>query len=346
MRPLPVVNTMVRWRDAVDRAEAFLGSCDDPRGLPPALVALDPAFNEAIRPARVRSVARHRLGVDIGFDLGDEAFSAMSALTLLPPHGPTSPLADRLVRFVEHSRRGHRYSFFVDVPEFAADTDCTALAGAALYRWGRRTAGDLARTAAELLSAAADVDQGDELRRGVLMVYWEDGAEPAALPRGRKHDAVACANALFTVKLAGVPGHPVIRETLRYLLNHLTTERYRRGTRYYPSPDAFLYAASRLCARFADCARVLGRPLRTAVSERPAAAGGSGPLSLALRVVAADNLGVRRHQAERRSLLAGLQARDGSWPASPYFRMGRVPVYFGSRQLTTLFAARALRPPA
>jgi len=26
--------------------------------------------------------------------------------------------------------------------------------------------------------------------------------------------------------------------------------------------------------------------------------------------------------------------------------MGRVPVYFGSRQLTTLFAARALRPPA
>lgn len=67
------------------------------------------------------------------------------------------------------------------------------------------------------------------------------------------------------------------------------------------------------------------------------------PLSLALSIISAGSLGMADGQQERREHLARLQRRDGSWPAAPYYRMGRFEVYFGSPLITTLFAARAMQ---
>lgn len=55
------------------------------------------------------------------------------------------------------------------------------------------------------------------------------------------------------------------------------------------------------------------------------------PLSPALSIISAGNMCMRDGQQERRERLARLQQRDGSWPAAPYYRMGRFEVYFGSR---------------
>jgi hypothetical protein len=49
------------------------------------------------------------------------------------------------------------------------------------------------------------------------------------------------------------------------------------------------------------------------------------------------------HQRERKQRLLRLQRPDGSWPPCPVFRMGRLPVHFGSPNLTTIFAIAALR---
>ncbi|MFI2645756.1 terpene synthase family protein [Streptomyces sp. NPDC018610] len=116
----------------------------------------------------------------------------------------------------------------------------------------------------------------------------------------------------------------------------------------YPSPDAFLYALSRLCARFPDAVQVLTAPARRALEQ---SSGGSSAacgsvLEIALRTLAADNLDVTTGQHERRVRLAQTQRPDGLWPASAYYRMGRFPVYFGSSYLTTVFAMSALVPAA
>ncbi|MFD9475460.1 hypothetical protein [Streptomyces nojiriensis] len=269
-------------------------------------------------------------------------------------------LVARLASQIEAVRWRWRYRFFPHGNGFPADTDCTGMAAGALYGHGLLSAADLAACVRDLLDSAAPTDMvascrpGDDavLVPGVPLVYWEDGAEPGTGRRGRKHDAVACANALYTVQLSGslaTEAAEFIAASHRYLAGHLVSGRYLAGTRYYPSPDAFLYALSRLCARFPTSARVLSGPLHQAFSEREATAcaralaGGPGnALDIALRTLTADNLSRAAGQAERRLLLAQTQQADGSWPACPYYRMGRFPVYFGSSYLTSVFAWKAL----
>ncbi|MFJ3221228.1 hypothetical protein ACIPLC_35570 [Kitasatospora sp. NPDC086801] len=306
--------------------------------------------------------------MDPGFDLSGEGFSAMVSLMLLASPargGDDDGLVTRLAVQVETCRWLGRYRFFPGAGGLPADTDCTAMATGALYEHGLLPGANLERGARELLRAAAPSaadprlpgpgDQ-DGLHHRVLMVYWEDDEEPATLRRGHKRDAVACANALFTLHLANRPatGHTreVMDATTRYLTDHLTSGRYLAGTRYYPSPDAFLYAVSRLCARFPRSLQALTACVREAVGERAADAAPpvpgrtpGGALDTALRTLAADNLAITTGQDQRRTLLAQTQRPDGSWPASAYYRMGRFPVYFGSSYLTTVFAMTALRPP-
>ncbi|MPY59755.1 hypothetical protein [Streptomyces spongiae] len=292
-------------------------------------------------------------GVDIRLDLAQEGFSAMWALELLAPRVPgAQDLLSVLARQVERCRWRYRYRFFPGASSFAADTDCTAIAACGLYRHGVLTDSQLVSVGHELLTAAAPSVEEDGLRPGVVMVYWEDGAEVRATPRGRKHDAVAAANALHTLGLA-LPASPVplarhvMSSTLSYIGGHLTSGRYLRGTRYYPSPAVFLHSVSRLVRDGSPAfATRLAAPLRRKLISYLAHAPPlrMNCLDLALLVIAADNAGITDGQQDRRRRLAAAQRPDGSWPACAFFRMGRFPVYFGSTHLTTSFALRALEP--
>ncbi|MGW0825285.1 hypothetical protein [Streptomyces sp. NPDC002845] len=271
----------------------------------------------------------------------------MLALEHLPRPAPAhgQHLLDSLAGQVEACGNGNRYRFFPNVPEFAADTDCTAVAAAALHRHQRLTAPRFHAIAAELLRAKAPPTPGEEnLVPGAVMVYWDDAVEPYARRRGRKQDAVVSANVLRTLILADqhttCAGRPVAKATLAHVRQHLLSGNYVNGTRYYPSPASFLFAVARLCATSPDVAQRLGSPLRRAC----AAATSAGPLDLALLTIAADQYGGSEGQTARRERLAACQRPDGLWPAGAYFRMGRVPVHFGSPQLTTAFALRALNP--
>ncbi|MFB4426967.1 hypothetical protein C5F59_038550 [Streptomyces sp. QL37] len=363
-RTAPV--TAVAVQDAAGRALDFVSGSVGPAGAPPVLLSLDPQFGQSFPGSLARGVLRNRFGVDPGFDLEGEAFSAMVALVLLPTlarrgdRGVTGQLARRLGTQVQTCRWGERYRFFPGTGGFPADTDCTALATGALHDHGLLTDAGLDRGVHELLSSAPRVAEPahpsgpceeESVRRDVFMVYWEDGKEPSTLRRGRKHDAVACTNALYTVQMAPRPvtgqALAVIEATTLYLRDHLSSGRYLAGTRYYPSPDAFLYAVARLCSRFPASAQVLAAPARQALAEREATAAVRVPVSaldIALRTLAADHLGLSAGQDRHRTWLASAQCADGSWPAAAYYRMGRFPVYFGSSYLTTVFAMAALRP--
>ncbi|MGP3690308.1 hypothetical protein ACTVZO_37390 [Streptomyces sp. IBSNAI002] len=297
------------------------------------------------RAAQAREHVRTALGRELGYDVGTDGFGAMLALQLTP--AAEHDLVCALARRVGDCRSVNRFRFFPDDFRFAADTDCTAVAAAALHAHGLLPEPHLDAVAEELAGAAAHRGPADgiDVREGVVMVYWEDDVEPGAAPRGRKHDPVACANTAYVFHLAG-HRHPACDATMNYLRDHAASERLLHGTRYYPAPAAFLYAASRGCARFDAYEAALCEPLRDAyrryqesttsdACELPA-------LELALMSIAADNLGIEDGRHRRRAALAGLQQPDGSWPAHGYFRTGRTPLYFGSSWLTTLFAVTAL----
>jgi hypothetical protein len=339
---------------SVDRSRAFLvGVADSKTDLLSAQVSLDRCFGTIVSPAEVRASIRLRTGTDIGFDFGVEAFSSMIGLTLSPHLAAVVPptLVRDFTRRAQTCRRGNRFGYFIDTPEFASDTDCTALAAATLYEHDLMTSSDLADVSKELVLAAApcahQLDGAGDVHPGVVMVYWDDGNTDRAAPhRGRKHDAVACANVLYTLALAEESGvgvdTEVVDATVRHVGDHLLSRRYLAGTRYYPAPEVFLYATARLCARFDDHARLLGPGLRRELSharDHPV----SSPLDLALSIITADTMGVGGARRERLADLARLQQHDGSWPAASYYRMGRFPVYFGSPLITTLFAMRAMQ---
>ncbi|MER6362611.1 hypothetical protein [Kitasatospora sp. NPDC001527] len=290
--------------------------------------------------------ARTELGIDLDFEPRDEGFSAMLALDNLPHPPPerAQALLPALIRRVEACHWRGRYRFFPTVREFAADTDCTALAAAGLHRHHALRPSRLAASARELLAAGAPESSArDGLLPGAVMVYWEDGAEPLARPRGRKHDAVVSANVLRTLHLAeqhdSHEGRRTVDATLRHVEDHLRSGRYLGGTRYYPSPAAFLHAVARLCGVCHDCATRLGPLLRNACAALPAP---TNALDLALFIICAETCAAPGDRHGHRAELAGRQRPDGAWPAHAYFRTGRVPIYFGSAHLTTVFALRAL----
>ncbi|MGW0537918.1 hypothetical protein [Streptomyces sp. NPDC003032] len=321
--------------------------CGYTAGLPYASVCLSIDFGDPLPLTQARDLIRYRLGPDVGIDLAEEGFTAMLALDHLPLPAPTQAqrLLDALAGRVEACVWGNRYRFFLRVPQFAADTDCTAVAAAALHRHHRLTTRQFQSKAAEILRAKAPRrPEEEDLLPGAVMVYWDDAAEPHALPRGCKQDAVVSANVLRTLILGEQhttrAGHPIAQATLAHVGQHLLSGNYLSGTRYYPSPASFLLAVARLCAISPYCARRLSAPLRRANATVTI----TDALDMALLTIAADHCGDGEDQMERRERLAASQRPDGLWPAGAYFRMGRVPAYFGSPQLTTVFALRALQP--
>jgi hypothetical protein len=340
------------WQLNISRAVGFLRGQIGADGLPSAAASFDEDFRQPFGISSVRAAVLSGFGIDVGFDCSAEAFSAMHALGLLAPvRDLAGDQTGALARQVALSRWGYRYRFFPDVCEFAADTDCTSVAVWGLVQHGLLTRAQQDMFARELALATADRPSSPAgAHGGVMLVYWDDGAEARAPARGRKHDPVVCANALSALHQIWGHDDDVMAATVEYLALAAGSGRCLAGTRYYPSADALLHAASRLCALCGTCAGQLARPLRAAVEHRHALSlGGSGgpggdSLGLALRTLAAENLAMHSGQESRRSLLAARQRQDGSWPAAAYYRMGRVPLYFGSEHLTTLFALRALIP--
>jgi hypothetical protein len=337
----------------------------EPHGIQ-SRVGLDAAFQRTIEARELRAFVQEKLGADLGFDAGDEAFSSMIALRLFASDPAAQATVARSLSLVRGRSFRGRYRFFCDENGFAADTDCTGVAVSALFEAGWLSTEELLASGEELLKSAAAEDvpasanldeatgkSNGELRAGVVMVYWEDFEEPDAAPRGRKHDAAVAANALYALKLGLEMGledpRGIAKSTLRYVSDHLRSGAYLQGTRYYPSPDTFLYYVSSLCRRFSDCMAELGGELRRALrrrSEEPANPGSpddqAGALNVAQRAIAACNIGATKDLRWDLVELAAMQLADGSWRAAPFYSLGKQALYFGSSAVTTMFVVKAI----
>jgi hypothetical protein len=214
------------------------------------------------------------------------------------------------------------FHFFLETTLLPADVDCTAVGLSLLH--------ETERVDSSLVNRAVDRMLENTNEAGVIKVYFP--------PCGHRQyvDPVVCVNALYLFALVGREDEA--RPTLDHVRHFASSGEYLTGTRYYSSPDVFLYFLFRFVERFPSAGELLEGPLCQKLRDRFGTT--QSPLDLAIRVMLARRMGIANDR-EQEQLLAA-QGSDGAWPAGPFFRFGKRRGFFGSRELTTAFAIKAL----
>ncbi|KAG2111261.1 Haloacid dehalogenase-like hydrolase-domain-containing protein [Suillus discolor] len=165
---------------------------------------------------------------------------------------------------------------------------------------------------------------------GIIQTYFDH--------RRPRVDPVVCVNAL-TLFYSYRRGHQLDR-TLHWIREVLLHRAYLDGTRYYATPECFLYFLGRLLEISSDVyLAVYIKPLLIErVRERIGADGDALALSMRLRLCAYLGL---RNDVDLRTLLP-LQCEDGGWEIGWIYKYGSSGVKIGNRGLTTSLAVKAI----
>lgn len=169
---------------------------------------------------------------------------------------------------------------------------------------------------------------------GVVKVYFD------AL-RNRV-DPTVCVNVVrlfFTYDRGSDPG---LQPTWQWIKNVLLHRAYMHGTRYYHTPEAFLYFFGRLLHENPTVTEVqeVAPLLRERISESVNSDTGGDAMTLAMRLLAGYYCGLS-NRTDTYKLLA-LQHEDGSFGTGWLCRYGKSQVLLGSRFLTAALAIRAI----
>lgn len=258
-----------------------------------------------------------------------ESFTSIVVAELLLELPGYRSIVETIVAMLEREIRDDGlFHFFKEHQRLPADADCSAM-GLSILRRTSSAMAERAHRALDAMSANCNA-------QGVIETYFDPTGE-----RSGRLDAVVCTNVLSLAYQLGRGRE--FQPTLAHVAHVLREREYLDGTRYYHSPDAFLFFAGRLVRRLTEAGDRETRDqlqpvLRSAVRERQGAT--RAPIDLAQRVILARWLDLDA-RAERQTLLAQRRA-DGAWPRDSLFRYGRRQIYFGSSALATAFAVRAL----
>jgi hypothetical protein len=156
--------------------------------------------------------------------------------------------------------------------------------------------------------------------------------------RRPRFDPVVCVNVLTLFYSYG-RGHQLDR-TLHWVREVLLHRAYLDGTRYYATPECFLYFLGRLLEISNDAYLALYiKPLLIErIQERIGADGDALALSMRLRLCAYLGL---RNDVDLRTLLP-LQCEDGGWEIGWIYKYGSSGIRIGNRGLTTSLAMKAI----
>ncbi|OQE07917.1 hypothetical protein PENVUL_c011G08253 [Penicillium vulpinum] len=166
---------------------------------------------------------------------------------------------------------------------------------------------------------------------GLIQFYLDDSR-----PRV---DAVICLN-ILTLFCTYNRGYQ-LSKTMSWINDILLNRAYMNGTRYYPTPEWFLYYMDRLLSRSND--QILRDRfeclLRTRIIERIGAGGDA--LCLAMRLCVCNSLGIANRPDF--DTLTALQCKDGDWEPSFMYLFPGSGRRLGSRGVTTALAVKALQ---
>ena len=130
-----------------------------------------------------------------------------------------------------------------------------------------------------------------------------------------------------------------VSEALDYVLGVLANRLYLGGSRYYLSPEMYLYLTSRLL----DSDAALRSRVTPMLSERVKERVGIpvDPVDRAMRIIVCCKLGLDT-EVDLQELLAAQHA-DGGWGIGWLYKYGRSGVRIGNRGVATALAIRAIQ---
>lgn len=149
-------------------------------------------------------------------------------------------------------------------------------------------------------------------------------------------DPVPCLNTLTLFHRYGRGDQ--LKETFEWVKNILIRRAYLGGTYYYLTADCFLYFFSRFLLNVPEVYNSLKKILRQAISERFGAPGDA--LALAMRIVAADNMGMV-DSVDLPALLS-LQQEDGRFTGY-FYRYPSTGILIGNDGAATALAIQAIK---
>ncbi|KAG1872508.1 HAD-like domain-containing protein [Suillus subalutaceus] len=231
-------------------------------------------------------------------------------------------LIEQHVRNLVNLTDTHRmWNFFQGKPlltteEYPFDLDTTSL--------GFTVMGGLEDVAHSVMDDMLDYIDDD----GIIQTYFDH--------RRRQFDPVVCVNALTLFYSYG-RGHQLDR-TLHRIREVLLHRAYLDGSRYYVTPESFLYFLGRLLEISNDIslAAYIKPLLIERIQERIGADGDAVALSMRLRLCAYLGL---RNDVDLHTLLP-LQCEDGGWEIGWIYRYGSSGIRIGNRGLTTSLAMK------
>eukprot|EP00755_Sulcionema_specki_P011498 Sspe_Gene.49170::Locus_26220_Transcript_1_1_Confidence_1.000_Length_1252::g.49170::m.49170 len=252
-----------------------------------------------------------------------EVFTSAVVLDLHGRGGREQPFVAVLADYLAGQVTDGVLYMFEDHALLPADADCTAVGLSALLDAGRVSRDEAQRV--------ADTMVGNVGGDGIFYTYFSE--------QRKRVDPVVCVNVLyFLLQLGREDG--AVATNLQYVLRHLRDRSYLEGSRYYHSPDTFLYFLARLASRFPSASRELVPLLRENVRRR--AGSTRFTLDVAMRVVCCRLL--EMGDGGEQAVLAQLCSKG--WGTDAMYRCGRSNTFFGSEELTAAFVAKALEPRA
>lgn len=214
---------------------------------------------------------------------------------------------------------------------YSADVEDTALACAALKRFGQSIPPEALRAVRESKNEA-----------GLFTTWIGDPSTWVGLQNADKEiDSVINMSVLLFFGLASEK----IETVCNHVLMEIETDGFQRGTVYYPSPLAFTFAFSRAYAEGSvTCLQKGVAKVRTATLALQQENGGWGDdFETAAGLLTLINLGEKGEAIERgvKNLIAR-QTSDGGWALNTLYRGAANSVCFGSRAHTTALCVEVL----
>ncbi|KAG2138330.1 Haloacid dehalogenase-like hydrolase-domain-containing protein [Suillus clintonianus] len=198
---------------------------------------------------------------------------------------------------------------------------------------------DLDTTSIGLTVMSSPEDVAHSVMDDMLDYIDDDGIIQTYFDHHRpRFDPVVCVNVLTLFYSYG-RGHQLDR-TLQWIREVLLHRAYLDGTRYYVTPECFLYFVGRLLEISNDGYLAIHiKPLLIErVQERIGAEGDA--MALSMRLCLCAYLGLRNN-VDLRTLLP-LQCEDGGWEIGWVYQYPSSGVKIGNRGLTTSLAVKAI----
>ncbi|KAI0474200.1 HAD-like protein [Xylaria cf. heliscus] len=169
---------------------------------------------------------------------------------------------------------------------------------------------------------------------GIIQTYFSK-ERPRTTPE-------TCCNILRVFYRFGYGSDARIRKTKDWVVNCLKNRAYLDGSRYYTTPEGFLYFVARLYVDGPEDLKQELAEIHEALQERIDVS--TNPLALALRISACQLVGINPDRYSKDiKLFMSLQQEDGGWPAGHFCSFGSTGDRIGNRGLATALAVKIIR---